>query len=191
MGQSKQKPAIEVVGDNVAEPLTRRDRETLADAVDSYRSGAITRRGFIRTGTAFGLSVTSMSALIAGCGASPNSTAGGGGKKSKIAIGVNADADTVDPQAFKTIPGYYMLANLYDQLIDLSYHREATGLVADGTSTAPMIASSMQVSSDRRKVTFKLDPKATFADGTPITADDVKYTFQRGIEGAQYTKTVM
>jgi peptide/nickel transport system substrate-binding protein len=190
--QHGRKPAIEIVGDNVAEPLTQRDRETLADAVDSYRSGRTTRRGFLRTSTAFGLSMGSMSALIAACGASPNSTSGGGGGKgTKLAIGVNADADTVDPQAFKTIPGYYMLANLYDQLIDLKYQREKDGLVADGTTTAPMIASSMQVSSDRRKVTFALDPKATFSDGTPITAEDVKYTFQRGIEGEQYTKTVM
>ena len=42
-----------------------------------------------------------------------------------------------------------------------------------------------------RTYRFELDPKATFADGKPITADDVKYTFQRGIEGEQYTKTVM
>lgn len=185
------KPALDVVGDNVAEPLTGRDRETLADAVDSYRGGRISRRGFIRTSAAFGLSMTSVSALVAGCGASPNGGGDGKGKDAKIAIGVNADADTVDPQAFKTIPGYYMLANLYDQLIDLEHHREQRGLVADGSATAPMIARKMDVSSDRRKVTFTLDPKATFSDGSPITADDVKYTFQRGIEGEQYTKTVM
>jgi peptide/nickel transport system substrate-binding protein len=189
---SRRKPAIEVVGDNVAEPLSGRDRETLADAVDSYREGRTTRRGFMRTSAAFGLSMTSLSALLAACGASPNSNAGGGGgKAAKLAIGVNADADTVDPQAFKTIPGYYMLANLYDQLIDLKAHPTATGLIADGTQTAPMIARSMHISSDRRTVKFALDPKATFSDGTPITADDVKYTFQRGIEGEQYTKTVM
>ena len=190
----RRKPAIELVGDNVAEPLTGRDRQTLADVVDGYRAGVITRRGFIRTSTAFGLSMTSVGALLAGCGASPNDAGGGGGgggKGAKLAIGVNADADTVDPQAFKTIPGYYMLANLYDQLIDLQYHRQKGALVADGTTTAPMIAKSMTVAANRRKVTFALDPKAKFSDGTPITAEDVKYTFQRGIEGEQYTKTVM
>jgi peptide/nickel transport system substrate-binding protein len=189
------KPALDVVGDNVAEPLTRRDRETLADAVDSYRDGHTTRRGFMRSSAAFGLSMTSLSAVLAACGASPNAGGGGGksggGKSAKVAIGVNADADTVDPQAFKTIPGYYMLANLYDQLIDLQYRAEKGALVADGTTVAPMIARTMKVSPDRRTVTFALDPKATFSDGSPITADDVKYTFQRGIEGEQYTKTVM
>jgi peptide/nickel transport system substrate-binding protein len=195
MARRTRKPAIDVVGDNVAERLTQRDRETLADAVDSYREGRTTRRRFIVHGTAFGLSMTSLSAVLAACGQSPNQQTGGGngggGKTAKLAIGVNADADTVDPQAFKTIPGYYMLANLYDQLIDFEPMRGKAGLVADGTKTAPMIARSMEASSDRRKFTFALDPKAAFSDGKPITADDVKYTFQRGIEGEQYTNLVM
>jgi peptide/nickel transport system substrate-binding protein len=193
--RTQRKPAIEIVGDNVAEPLTRRDRETLADVVDSYRAGHSTRRGFMRSSAALGLSMTSLSAVLAACGASPNQgTSGGGsggGKTAKLAIGVNADADTVDPQAFKTIPGYYMLANLYDQLIDFEATPGKSGLVADGTRIAPMIARTMKASEDRRTFTFALDPKATFSDGAPITAEDVKYTFQRGIEGEQYTKTVM
>src|SRR6202007_1869566 len=68
-------------------------------------------------------------------GSAPNTRGGEGGKTPKLAIGVNADADTVDPQAFKTIPGYYMLANLYDQLIDLKAVTGKQGLVADGTQT--------------------------------------------------------
>jgi peptide/nickel transport system substrate-binding protein len=195
MARRTRKPAIEIVGDNVAEPLTQRDRETLADVVDSYRDGHSTRRRFIVSSAAFGLSMTSLSALVAACGQSPNQQSGGGGngnaKTAKLAIGVNVDADTVDPQAFKSIPGYYMLANLYDQLIDFEPVANKTGLVADGTKTAPMIARSMEASADRRTFTFALDPKATFSDGSPITAEDVKYTFQRGVEGEQYTKTVM
>jgi peptide/nickel transport system substrate-binding protein len=184
--------AIDVVADNVAEPLTQRDRETLADVMDSYRDGRVSRRSFIRASAAFGLSATTLSGLLAGCGASPEGPSdSGGGKGSKLAIGVNADADTVDPQAFKTIPGYYMLANLYDQLIDLEAQPQKGALVAEGTTTAPMIASSMDVSNDRTKLTFKLAPNAKFSDGTPITAEDVKYTFQRGIEGEQYTNLVM
>ena len=49
----------------------------------------------------------------------------------------------------------------------------------------------MELSEDRRTATFKLNPKATFSDGTPVTVEDVKYTFRRGIEGTQYTKLVM
>lgn len=38
-------------------------------------------------------------------------------------------------------------------------------------------ASSIDVSPARDSVTFTLNPKATFSDGTPLTADDVIYTF--------------
>jgi peptide/nickel transport system substrate-binding protein len=191
---SKRKPAIEIVDDNVAEPLTRRDRETMADLVGSYRDGRITRRGFVRSSTAFGLSVTSLSALLAACGSSQRSeqdTGDQAGGRGKLAIGIPVDVDTVDPQAFKTIPGYYMLANLYDQLIDLEAKPEGDVLVVSGETPAPMIATRMDISGDRRKATFTLDPKATFSDGKPITVEDVEYTFRRGVEGTQYTNLVM
>jgi peptide/nickel transport system substrate-binding protein len=54
-----------------------------------------------------------------------------------------------------------------------------------------MIATRMDVSEDRKKATFTLNPKATFSDGKPITVEDVEYTFRRGIEGTQYTNLVM
>jgi peptide/nickel transport system substrate-binding protein len=192
----KRKPASEIVGDNVAEPLTRQDRGTLEDLVDGYRGGLVTRRSFVRSSTAFGLSAFSLSTLIAACGSSDpggsgSGSGGGGNGGGRLAIGVNADTDTVDPQAFKTIPGYYMLANVYDQLIDLRATRQGDALVADPVAVAPMIARTMAVSEDRKKVTFKLDPKATFSDGSPLTADDVEYTFRRGVEGTQYTSTIM
>jgi peptide/nickel transport system substrate-binding protein len=188
------KPAIQVVEENVAESLTTRDRETMADLVGSYRDGRITRRSFMRSSTAFGLSMTSLSAVLAACGSSQrseNDTGDQAGGRGKLAIGIPVDVDTLDPQAFKTIPGYYMLANLYDQLIDLQAKSENGILVATGEKPAPMIASKLEVSRDRRKATFTLNPKATFADGKPITVEDVEYTFRRGIEGTQYTKLVM
>ena len=73
----------------------------------------------MRNSAALGVSLTSLSALLSACGSSQRSeTDTGGGGKGKLAVGIPVDADTLDPQAFKTIPGYYILANLYDQLID-------------------------------------------------------------------------
>lgn len=40
-----------------------------------------------------------------------------------------------------------------------------------------LIASSAEVAPDRMSVTFKLNPEAKFADGTPVTADDVVFSF--------------
>ena len=40
-----------------------------------------------------------------------------------------------------------------------------------------LIAQSMEIADDRRSVTFTLHPEARFHDGSPITADDVTWTF--------------
>ena len=42
----------------------------------------------------------------------------------------------------------------------------------------PMIAQSVEVAPDRSWITFHIDPRAKFHDGSSITADDVIYTFE-------------
>lgn len=42
----------------------------------------------------------------------------------------------------------------------------------------PMIAESVDVPKDRSAITFHLNPKAVFHDGSPITADDVLFSFK-------------
>ena len=42
----------------------------------------------------------------------------------------------------------------------------------------PMIAESVTVPADRSFITFHLNPKARFHDGSPVTADDVIFTFE-------------
>jgi peptide/nickel transport system substrate-binding protein len=188
------RPAIDVVTDNVDEPLTAPHRETLADLVDEYRENTISRRSFMGRAAVFGLSAASISGLLAeSASARAQAPQANPRKTAKLNIGVGQDADTVDPQAFKDIPGYYMLANLYDQLVDLKAHELKGGniIYANAAQPSPMIARSMALSKDLRTVTFKLNPNARFQDGTPITVDDVKYTFSRGILGTQYTNILM
>ena len=40
-----------------------------------------------------------------------------------------------------------------------------------------LVASSGEVAADKKSVVFKLRPEAKFADGTPVTADDVVFSF--------------
>ena len=44
-------------------------------------------------------------------------------------------------------------------------------------SFAPRLASSWEFSADNRTLTFHLRPDAHWSDGTPITAEDVRFTF--------------
>lgn len=45
-------------------------------------------------------------------------------------------------------------------------------------SSYAYLAESVDVAPDRLSVTFKLNPNAKFSDGTPVTADDVVFTFE-------------
>jgi microcin C transport system substrate-binding protein len=41
-----------------------------------------------------------------------------------------------------------------------------------------LLAEEMQIAPDKSSITFRLHPKARFANGDPVTADDVKYSFE-------------
>jgi peptide/nickel transport system substrate-binding protein len=49
------------------------------------------------------------------------------------------------------------------------------------TDIAPELAKSWDVSADGTVYTFHLDEKAKFNDGSPVTADDVKYSIDRAV----------
>ena len=50
--------------------------------------------------------------------------------------------------------------------------------VDTGNQIVPGVADSWEASEDQASWTFKLNPNAMFSDGTPITADDVKWTWE-------------
>src|SRR5215203_1177079 len=73
--------------------------------------------------------------------------------------------------------------NCYDRL--LSY---ATKTLPDGTPSydreklAPELAESWEVAADGMSCTFRLRKGATFHDGSPVTAKDVKWSFDRAVK---------
>jgi microcin C transport system substrate-binding protein len=55
----------------------------------------------------------------------------------------------------------------------------------------PYVAERAEMSEDRRTVTFWLNPKAVFHDGTPLTADDVIFTWAtQGTKGLPNTRAL-
>jgi peptide/nickel transport system substrate-binding protein len=50
-----------------------------------------------------------------------------------------------------------------------------------GDGVVPDLATSWDISTDKRTYTFHLNPKATFSDGTPVTSEDVEFSFGRTI----------
>jgi peptide/nickel transport system substrate-binding protein len=54
-------------------------------------------------------------------------------------------------------------------------------LTYDSTKIVPEVAESWTVAADGKSLTFKINPKAKFWDGTPVTAHDVKWSFDRAV----------
>jgi peptide/nickel transport system substrate-binding protein len=50
-----------------------------------------------------------------------------------------------------------------------------------GDGVVPDLATAWDISDDKRTYTFHLNPKATFSDGTPVTSEDVAFSFGRTI----------
>ncbi|MGA7016199.1 MAG: ABC transporter substrate-binding protein [Pseudolabrys sp.] len=78
------------------------------------------------------------------------------------------------------VPGYEVSWNCYDRLIS---HEMKTGSNGqpyyDKNKFKPELAEDMNIGD--MSVTFKLKKKATFQDGTPVTAKDVKWSLDRAV----------
>ncbi|MGD1880197.1 MAG: ABC transporter substrate-binding protein [Kiloniellaceae bacterium] len=79
-------------------------------------------------------------------------------------------------------PSYQVSINIYDRLVRFGVKTLEDGTLAyDSTKIEPEAAESWEVSEDGKSITFKMSPKAMFWDGTPVTAHDVKWSFDRAV----------
>ncbi len=72
--------------------------------------------------------------------------------------------------------------NTYDRLITHARYQLPDGSWSyDFTKFEPELAESWELAADGKSVTFHLRKDATFHDGTPVTAADVKWSFDRAV----------
>ena len=72
--------------------------------------------------------------------------------------------------------------NVYDRLITHARKQLPDGSWSyDYTKFAPELAESWELAPNGKSVTFHLRKDATFHDGTPVTAKDVKWSFDRAV----------
>jgi peptide/nickel transport system substrate-binding protein len=73
--------------------------------------------------------------------------------------------------------------NCYDRLMTYASKTLPDGTPSyDRMTLAPELAESWEVAADGMSCTFKLRKDATFHDGTPVTAKDVKWSFDRAVK---------
>ena len=144
--------------------------------IDELRAGRVSRRDFIRKGSVIGLSLPTLGAVLAACGAanSASSSAAAGPKKrgGTVRIAQQVPTASINPLSIDDIGGLNMLAQVGDFLI-----RDNLGF--KGAPLLPGLALSWRPNADGTEWTFKLRSGVKFHDGSPMTADDVVYTFRQ------------
>ena len=79
-------------------------------------------------------------------------------------------------------PSYQITVNVYDRLVRFGVKTLPDGTLSyDSDVIEPEVAESWSWSEDGKSLTFKISDKARFWDGTPITAEDVKWSFDRAV----------
>ncbi|MFO1070733.1 MAG: ABC transporter substrate-binding protein [Geminicoccaceae bacterium] len=72
--------------------------------------------------------------------------------------------------------------NVYDRLVTHGTKTMPNGATGyDATVFKPELAESWEINDDGKEMIFKLRKDATFHDGSPVTAEDVKWSFDRAI----------
>lgn len=79
-------------------------------------------------------------------------------------------------------PSYQIAVNMYDRLITFGRKTMPDGSFSyDYETIEPELAESWVIAEDGSYVDFTLKKDATFWDGTPVTAEDVKWSYDRAV----------
>lgn len=88
-----------------------------------------------------------------------------------LVVGHAESTDSLDPAN-----GYTQTTGIIHRVI---YQTLVTFPSADASQIVPSLAADWSVSEDGLSYTFNLDPAAVFANGDPVTADDVVFSYMR------------
>ncbi len=90
-----------------------------------------------------------------------------------LVVGQIAEPKSLDPHAVTAVNDFRILMNVYDGLVRYK----------DGTlEVEPALAESWTISEDGAVYTFTLRSGVTFHDGSPLTAEAVKFNFDRMLD---------
>jgi peptide/nickel transport system substrate-binding protein len=139
--------------------------------IDEYLAGRLSRRQFLRRGTMVGLSVPLLGGILAACGSSAPTSSGSGAKGkagATIKAGIGVPAAAINPITIADQGGLEMIGQVGEWLVFCDQHN----------NYHPWLATSWSPNADASVWTFKIRQGVKFNDGTPMTVDDVIYSFK-------------
>ena len=90
-------------------------------------------------------------------------------QETKVVVAQSADVPTLDPTATTSSLGNNVYQNVFDHL---------TTIAADGSVT-PRLGEKWDIADKAKVWTFKIRNGVKFHDGSPLTVDDVIWTYQK------------
>jgi peptide/nickel transport system substrate-binding protein len=138
--------------------------------IDEYVAGRLSRRDLLRRGALVGISLPVLGAVISACGSSTSSpsTSGTGAAGATIKVGIVVPTGSINPVTVADQGGLDMLAQTGEYLT-----------FSDQTLTLkPALATSWTPNSTADVWTFKIRQGVKFHNGSPLTADDVVYSYK-------------
>jgi peptide/nickel transport system substrate-binding protein len=91
-----------------------------------------------------------------------------------IVLSSAGDADVLFPPLILTLQGKQVVDQVFDNLADIG---PSLNTVGDAGFT-PRLADRWHWAVDSQSVAFHINPRARWHDGVPVSAEDVRYTFQ-------------
>jgi len=140
--------------------------------IDEFVAGRLSRRDFLRRGTAAGLSLPLLGGILAACGSSaaPTTTtpAPAGKSGATIKAGVVVPTAAINPITIADQGGIECIDQVGEFLVFTDHHLKYH----------PWLAESWKPNADATVWTFKIRQGVKFNDGRPMTVDDVIYSFK-------------
>ncbi|GAA2810735.1 ABC transporter substrate-binding protein [Kribbella solani] len=129
------------------------------------------RREFLKGAFVLGGLTLFSSPLLTACAGTPAEGGGGGSpvRGGTLTVARAADILAVDPAHIGDNEAIWMVSNVYERL-----YRTSTSGTAE-----PWLATAHTLSADRLTWTFTLRDGVKFADGSPMTSADVKFSIDR------------
>ena len=136
-------------------------------------AGVTGRRRAPRTARVFGVLIV-VTLAVAGCvgqnSPSSNGSNSSGSNSHTLVIARNMDLIDTDPSTAICDTCQIVFASTYQTLVTLAN---------DNHTLVPEVATSWSANANHTVWTFKLNPKAKFSDGSPVTSADVKFSLLR------------
>lgn len=117
------------------------------------------------------LAICAVMGIVTGCSTGERVDLGEGAAGSLVAA-IAGEPDQLDPHKTSAYFSFEVLENVFDTLVEPDANLEMQ----------PALAESWEISPDQLSWTFRLRPGVTFHDGTPLTADDVVFSYRRIID---------